>query len=74
MKLLEQRYTSEKEFICIFKDFMMGLSADDVLTYFQVADFGLAKLVGRTNDEELLATRLVGTPGYLPPEYVLTYH
>lgn len=34
----------------------------------QVADFGLAKLVGRTNEDELLATRLVGTPGYLPPE------
>ncbi|XP_073138790.1 lysM domain receptor-like kinase 3 [Henckelia pumila] len=36
----------------------------------KVADFGLAKLVGRTNEDELLATRLVGTPGYLPPEAV----
>ncbi|KAG8366081.1 hypothetical protein BUALT_Bualt17G0038800 [Buddleja alternifolia] len=36
----------------------------------KVADFGLAKLVGRTNEDELLATRLVGTPGYLPPESV----
>ncbi|KAF5450252.1 hypothetical protein F2P56_030619 [Juglans regia] len=36
----------------------------------KVADFGLAKLVGRTNDEDFLATRLVGTPGYLPPESV----
>ncbi|KAL0357892.1 UNVERIFIED_CONTAM: LysM domain receptor-like kinase [Sesamum calycinum] len=36
----------------------------------RVADFGLAKLVGRTNEEELIATRLVGTPGYLPPESV----
>ncbi|KAK7307238.1 hypothetical protein VNO77_40120 [Canavalia gladiata] len=36
----------------------------------KVADFGLAKLVERTNDEEFLATRLVGTPGYLPPESV----
>ncbi|XP_073057611.1 lysM domain receptor-like kinase 3 [Primulina eburnea] len=34
----------------------------------KVADFGLAKLVGRTNEDELIATRLVGTPGYLPPE------
>ncbi|OIV93060.1 hypothetical protein TanjilG_20722 [Lupinus angustifolius] len=34
----------------------------------KVADFGLAKLVERTNDEEFIATRLVGTPGYLPPE------
>lgn len=34
----------------------------------QVADFGLAKLVERTNEDDLIATRLVGTPGYLPPE------
>ncbi|KAK7252397.1 hypothetical protein RIF29_36311 [Crotalaria pallida] len=34
----------------------------------KVADFGLAKLVERTNDAEFIATRLVGTPGYLPPE------
>ncbi|KAI6694878.1 hypothetical protein NL676_022588 [Syzygium grande] len=36
----------------------------------KVADFGLAKLVGRSNEEDLIATRLVGTPGYLPPESV----
>ncbi|KAI9390495.1 hypothetical protein POPTR_008G187500v4 [Populus trichocarpa] len=36
----------------------------------KVADFGLAKLVERTSDEDLIATRLVGTPGYLPPESV----
>ncbi|TKY69902.1 LysM domain receptor kinase 3 [Spatholobus suberectus] len=36
----------------------------------KVADFGLAKLIERTNDEEFIATRLVGTPGYLPPESV----
>ncbi|KAK7407231.1 hypothetical protein VNO78_08961 [Psophocarpus tetragonolobus] len=36
----------------------------------KVADFGLAKLVERNNDEEFIATRLVGTPGYLPPESV----
>ncbi|KAL2347384.1 hypothetical protein Fmac_001384 [Flemingia macrophylla] len=36
----------------------------------KIADFGLAKLVERTNDEEFIATRLVGTPGYLPPESV----
>ncbi|GJS40391.1 LysM domain receptor-like kinase 3 [Tanacetum coccineum] len=34
----------------------------------KVADFGLAKLVGRTNDDDFIATRLVRTPGYLPPE------
>uniref|UniRef100_A0A7N2R1R2 Protein kinase domain-containing protein n=1 Tax=Quercus lobata TaxID=97700 RepID=A0A7N2R1R2_QUELO len=36
----------------------------------KVADFGLVKLVGRTNEEDFLATRLIGTPGYLPPEAV----
>ncbi|XP_057415171.1 lysM domain receptor-like kinase 3 [Lotus japonicus] len=36
----------------------------------KVGDFGLAKLVDRTNDESFIATRLVGTPGYLPPESV----
>ncbi|KAM7269657.1 hypothetical protein ACFE04_025154 [Oxalis oulophora] len=36
----------------------------------KVSDFGLAKLVERTNEEDLVATRLVGTPGYLPPESV----
>ncbi|TQD87925.1 hypothetical protein C1H46_026489 [Malus baccata] len=38
--------------------------------FIEVADFGLAKLVGRTNEEDVIATRLVGTPGYLPPESV----
>ncbi|CAN0929438.1 LysM domain receptor-like kinase 3 [Linum grandiflorum] len=36
----------------------------------KVADFGLAKLVERSSEDELIATRLVGTPGYLPPESV----
>ncbi|KAI9125127.1 hypothetical protein K1719_003743 [Acacia pycnantha] len=37
----------------------------------KVADFGLVRLVERTNDEDTnIATRLVGTPGYLPPESV----
>lgn len=34
----------------------------------KVADFGLARLVDRTNEDDWIATRLVGTPGYLPPE------
>ncbi|KDP26641.1 hypothetical protein JCGZ_17799 [Jatropha curcas] len=40
----------------------------------KVADFGLAKLIERTHDEDLIATRLVGTPGYLPPESVKELH
>ncbi|KAF7809328.1 lysM domain receptor-like kinase 3 [Senna tora] len=40
----------------------------------KVADFGLVKLLERTNDEDFIATRLVGTPGYLPPESVKELH
>ncbi|XP_058088659.1 lysM domain receptor-like kinase 3 [Magnolia sinica] len=36
----------------------------------KVADFGLAKLVERSGVEDCIVTRLVGTPGYLPPESV----
>lgn len=38
----------------------------------QVADFGLAKLVERTSDEDLIATRFVGTSAYLPPKYSIS--
>ncbi|KAG6746055.1 hypothetical protein POTOM_050567 [Populus tomentosa] len=39
----------------------------------KVADFGLARLVERSNEEEdAVATRLVGTPGYIAPEEVLS--
>lgn len=36
----------------------------------RISDFGLAKLVGRTNDDEASVTRVVGTYGYLAPEYL----
>ncbi|XP_024973383.1 lysM domain receptor-like kinase 3 isoform X2 [Cynara cardunculus var. scolymus] len=36
----------------------------------KISDFGLAKLVGRTNDDEASVTRVVGTYGYLAPEYL----
>ncbi|TQD77662.1 hypothetical protein C1H46_036801 [Malus baccata] len=36
----------------------------------RVADFGLARLVERSNEEDIIATRVVGTPGYIPPESV----
>ncbi|KDP31051.1 hypothetical protein JCGZ_11427 [Jatropha curcas] len=36
----------------------------------KVSDFGLAKLVERSNEEDFIATRLVGTPGYIAPESV----
>ncbi|CAK7329012.1 unnamed protein product [Dovyalis caffra] len=35
-----------------------------------VEDFGLARLVERSNEEDAVATRLVGTPGYIAPESV----
>ncbi|KAL6007103.1 hypothetical protein ACLOJK_032599 [Asimina triloba] len=38
-----------------------------------VADFGLAKLVDRSDGEDCIVTRLVGTPGYLPPEKTMFY-
>ncbi|WVZ22323.1 hypothetical protein V8G54_000867, partial [Vigna mungo] len=34
----------------------------------KVGDFGLAKLVDKTDDDNFIATRFVGTPGYLPQE------
>ncbi|PSR89559.1 LysM domain receptor-like kinase [Actinidia chinensis var. chinensis] len=36
----------------------------------KVADFGLAKLVEHSNEKDFIATRLVGTPGYLPPKSI----
>ncbi|KAI3671602.1 hypothetical protein L1987_87341 [Smallanthus sonchifolius] len=36
----------------------------------KISDFGLAKLVGITNDGEASTTRVVGTFGYLAPEYL----
>nr|KJB18580.1 hypothetical protein B456_003G061600 [Gossypium raimondii] len=36
----------------------------------KISDFGLSKLVGKTNDEEATATKVVGTFGYLAPEYL----
>ncbi|RZC58874.1 hypothetical protein C5167_006175, partial [Papaver somniferum] len=36
----------------------------------KVAEFGLVKLVERAGEGDNQATRLVGTPGYLPPESV----
>ncbi|CAN6441297.1 unnamed protein product [Victoria cruziana] len=36
----------------------------------KISDFGLAKLVGKTGEGEASATRIVGTFGYLAPEYL----
>ncbi|KAL1340644.1 hypothetical protein HN51_027005 [Arachis hypogaea] len=36
----------------------------------KISDFGLAKLVGKTNDGEVSTTKVVGTYGYLAPEYL----
>lgn len=36
----------------------------------KISDFGLSKLVGKTYDEEATTTKVVGTFGYLAPEYL----
>ncbi|KAI3673531.1 hypothetical protein L6452_39654 [Arctium lappa] len=36
----------------------------------KVADFGLTKFVERANEDDCIATRVVGTPGYLAPESI----
>nr|BAI79272.1 LysM type receptor kinase [Lotus japonicus] len=36
----------------------------------KISDFGLAKLVGKTNEGEVSTTKVVGTYGYLAPEYL----
>ncbi|KAF3450685.1 hypothetical protein FNV43_RR06774 [Rhamnella rubrinervis] len=36
----------------------------------KISDFGLAKLVGKTSDGEATTTKVVGTFGYLAPEYL----
>ncbi|XAR50687.1 Non-specific serine/threonine protein kinase [Bertholletia excelsa] len=36
----------------------------------KISDFGLSKLVGKTSEGEVSATRVVGTYGYLAPEYL----
>ncbi|XP_016476377.2 lysM domain receptor-like kinase 3 [Nicotiana tabacum] len=36
----------------------------------KISDFGLSKLMGITNDGEASATRVVGTYGYVAPEYL----
>ncbi|XP_068639174.1 lysM domain receptor-like kinase 3 [Aristolochia californica] len=36
----------------------------------KISDFGLAKLIGKTGDGEASVTKVVGTFGYLAPEYL----
>ncbi|XP_073299291.1 lysM domain receptor-like kinase 3 isoform X1 [Primulina huaijiensis] len=40
----------------------------------KISDFGLAKLVMKTHDDEESVTRVVGTYGYLAPEYLRDGH
>ncbi|RZB69031.1 lysM domain receptor-like kinase 3 [Glycine soja] len=36
----------------------------------KISDFGLAKVVGKANKGEISTTKVVGTYGYLAPEYL----
>jgi len=38
--------------------------------FLQISDFGIAKLVGKTNEVETTASKVVNAYGYLAPEYV----
>jgi len=41
--------------------------------FLQISDFGLAKLVGKTDQGETTAPNVVNAYGYLAPEYVCLY-
>jgi serine/threonine protein kinase len=45
-----------------------ALSCGINLFFLQISDFGLAKLVAKSNDAEASVTKVVGTFGYLAPE------
>ncbi|KAH0991708.1 hypothetical protein GBA52_003191 [Prunus armeniaca] len=63
-------YASGDDHLYLVYEYVQNGSLSEHLHDPLLKDFGLAKLVGRTNEEDIIATRLVGTPGYLPPESV----
>ena len=49
------------------------LIARSLSLFLQTTDFGLAKLVSKTNEGETTATKVVSAYGYLAPEYIYLY-
>jgi serine/threonine protein kinase len=39
----------------------------------KVADFGLMKAFNHEDDTHVSTARMIGTPGYFAPEYVIAY-
>ncbi|KGN55628.2 probable serine/threonine-protein kinase PIX13 isoform X1 [Cucumis sativus] len=64
-------HSSEKE--VIYRDFKASNILLDLNYNSKISDFGLARL-GPTGEESHVTTRIMGTYGYVAPEYVSTGH
>lgn len=71
LRLCVPIFTNGWIFICYIAQilaFCITLVQAEEAVSTQVADFGLARLVERSNVDDVIATHLEGTPGYIPPE------
>ncbi|CAA6653791.1 unnamed protein product [Spirodela intermedia] len=66
-------FLHEAEQPVIFRDFKTSNILLDEDYNAKLSDFGLAK-DGPVGDESHVSTRIMGTPGYAAPEYVMTGH